>query len=123
MINMCHQESLLASSFLLACTLQAAYLAEQHSDRATRLAANEFLHAVTLWIVGEQYAALPSASSDDIQHFTERMQLGLVLALCSLFTLCVPCQQLAPFRWLLCLCTNCCQSQLDWRLLPWCWAL
>eukprot|EP00891_Asterochloris_glomerata_P007060 jgi/Astpho2/7060/Aster-x0303 len=37
----------------LDCVLpRAAYLAEQHSDRATRVAANEFLHAVTLWIVG-----------------------------------------------------------------------
>ena len=78
------------SSSLLACTMQAAYLAEQHSDRATRVAAYEFLHAVTLWIVGEPYAALHSASSAYIQHLNK--QLGMVLALppCELFAVCVP---------------------------------
>ena len=85
------------SPSLLAGTLQAAYLAEQHSDRATRLAANEFLHAVTLWIVGEPNAALHPASSACIQHFTDRMQLGMVLALRSLFIACLPCWQLASF--------------------------
>ena len=79
------------SSSLLACTMQAAYLAEQHSDRATRVAAYEFLHAVTLWIVGEPYAALHSASSAYIQHLNK--QLGMVLALpplCKLFAVFVP---------------------------------
>ena len=56
--------------------MQAAYLAEQHSDRATRVAANEFLHAVTLWIVGEPNVALHSASSAYIHHFTKSVQLG-----------------------------------------------
>ena len=82
--DICHLERLLMSTSLLACTMQAAYLAEQHSDRATRVAANEFLHAVTLWIVGEPDATLHSASSAYIQHFTDLVQLGMVLALCTL---------------------------------------
>ena len=33
--------------------LQVAQLAETSRDRATRVAACEFLHAVTLWMVGK----------------------------------------------------------------------